>query len=497
MRGTTVFADGRSPARPAGRLVTPEDHRGWRTHDDLSITAGPYTFRARLEEERAPKTCAAFTQLLPFAQKVIHVRWSGESAWIPLGEFEVGVGFENHTSHPAPGEILLYPGGFSETEILLPYGGCLFASIVGQLAGNHFLTVVEGNENLRALGEMPVGGRAGHRVRPANEQRRARPGARSRGVVEKRRVEAVAGELDERLVVELQRLGDPGEVLADVAAEVGGVVGVDGGAQSVLEHRRERVLLERVDDPQLDVRERADGQRDPIGLEPLNQATILQAAHAVIDPLGAEQVERLPDVLGRALLAGVGDGPEPRAIARSNTSRNFSGGLTHLGGVEPDAEDRVPVRERLLERRHRVVGRQIAQEAHDQVRADPELPRLGQGPTDSAHHRLERDAARGMGLRVEEDLDVTNALCAGAGQVGDRELVEIPFVDEHRARPVVDVQERLQVAEAVGAPDRLRVRVREPDAVAPASSNISSGSSVPSMCRCNSALGNVNGSIGK
>jgi hypothetical protein len=122
----------------------------------LSITAGPYTFRARLEEAGAPKTCEAFSKLLPFEQKVIHVRWSGESTWIPLGDFEVGVGFENHTSHPAPGEILLYPGGYSETEILLPYGGCMFSSIVGQLAGNHFLTVFEGNENLRPLGEMTL-----------------------------------------------------------------------------------------------------------------------------------------------------------------------------------------------------------------------------------------------------------------------------------------------------------------------------------------------------
>jgi hypothetical protein len=122
----------------------------------LSITAGPYRFRARLEEERAPKTCEFFTGLLPFEQKVIHVRWSGESTWIPLGDFEVTTGYENHTSHPAPGEILLHPGGFSETEILFPYGGCMFSSIVGQLAGNHFLTVVEGNENLRALGEMTL-----------------------------------------------------------------------------------------------------------------------------------------------------------------------------------------------------------------------------------------------------------------------------------------------------------------------------------------------------
>jgi hypothetical protein len=32
----------------------------------------------------------------------------------------------------------------------------MFSSIVGQLAGNHFLTVVEGNENLRALGERTL-----------------------------------------------------------------------------------------------------------------------------------------------------------------------------------------------------------------------------------------------------------------------------------------------------------------------------------------------------
>ena len=72
-----------------------------------------------------------------------------------------------------------------------------------------------------------------------------------------------------------------------------------------------------------------------------------------------------------------------------------------------------------------------------------------------------------MGLRVEEDLDVTNALLAGSGQVSGRELVEVPFLDEHRACPVIDVQERLQVAEPIGAPDRVRIGVREPDAVAP------------------------------
>ena len=118
----------------------------------LTITAGEHTFRARMEEERAPRTCEAFRRVLPWKNQIIHVRWSGESCWIPLGEMDFGLEHENATSHPAPGEILLYPGGLSETEILFPYGGTSFSSIVGQLAGNHFLTVVEGNEQLRTLG---------------------------------------------------------------------------------------------------------------------------------------------------------------------------------------------------------------------------------------------------------------------------------------------------------------------------------------------------------
>src|ERR1700712_1385800 len=108
----------------------------------LRIKAGPYEFKARLEEAAAPKTCAKFISLLPFRSQIIHVRWSGEGCWIPLGDLDLGLSFENHTSYPAPGQFLLYPGGISETEILLGYGAVQFASKMGQLAGNHFLTVV-------------------------------------------------------------------------------------------------------------------------------------------------------------------------------------------------------------------------------------------------------------------------------------------------------------------------------------------------------------------
>lgn len=120
--------------------------------DTLKITAGSFTFDARFETERAPKTVAAFKSRMPFIGQIVHVRWSGEGVWVPLGETDFGVGYENHTSHPAPGHVILYPGGISETEILLAYGGVDFSSRMGQLAGNHFITLTSGQENLMTLG---------------------------------------------------------------------------------------------------------------------------------------------------------------------------------------------------------------------------------------------------------------------------------------------------------------------------------------------------------
>lgn len=143
----------------------------------LRIIAGPFTFKAQMEDKFAPDTCAAFRSILPFRTKIIHARWSGEACWIPLdspqsgaaagvvnqrqdenakwiipGTFDTTLAFENHTSHPGPGQILFYPGGYSVPEILFPYGSASFASKMGGLAGNHFLTIIEGTEQFRAFG---------------------------------------------------------------------------------------------------------------------------------------------------------------------------------------------------------------------------------------------------------------------------------------------------------------------------------------------------------
>lgn len=118
----------------------------------MEITAGPFVFQAEFESELAPKTSGWFRAQLPFRSQVVHARWSGEAVWIPLGDLESGLDPENHTVHPSRGDLLFYPGGISETELLFVYGSASFASKMGDLAGNHFMTIVSGRDQLTAFG---------------------------------------------------------------------------------------------------------------------------------------------------------------------------------------------------------------------------------------------------------------------------------------------------------------------------------------------------------
>lgn len=121
---------------------------------DLTVTVGALRFTARFEDTAAPKTCAAFRTLLPFQRNLIQTRWSGEAAWVPLGDLDLHLPSENATSYPSRGDILFYPKGTSETELLFAYGSTRFSSKVGQLAGNHFLTLTSGLELLGELGML-------------------------------------------------------------------------------------------------------------------------------------------------------------------------------------------------------------------------------------------------------------------------------------------------------------------------------------------------------
>jgi len=122
---------------------------------DVVLKIGSFTLTGRFVPD-APLTCAAFRKMLPMSASTLHVRWSGQAVWLPMGDMSLQIPPENATSYPVPGEILLYPGGVSETEILIAYGGTRFASKAGQLAGNHFLTLDSGIEHLKEIGRLAL-----------------------------------------------------------------------------------------------------------------------------------------------------------------------------------------------------------------------------------------------------------------------------------------------------------------------------------------------------
>ena len=77
---------------------------------------------------------------------------------IPLGDYDLGgwAWRRQRACLSGPGEILFYPGGYSRRRRSSSPRWALSLCEQGgtQLAGNHFLRLVESKENLRGLGEM-------------------------------------------------------------------------------------------------------------------------------------------------------------------------------------------------------------------------------------------------------------------------------------------------------------------------------------------------------
>jgi hypothetical protein len=126
----------------------------------IRITIGKIEFIAKMHLDMAPETCRLLLEKMPITGKVIQARWSGEAAWLQMDPYGIEAPQENATSYPGPGQILFYPGGVSEKEILIPYGSACFASKFGLLPGNHFATVIEGNQLLEIMGEKVLWGGA-------------------------------------------------------------------------------------------------------------------------------------------------------------------------------------------------------------------------------------------------------------------------------------------------------------------------------------------------
>jgi hypothetical protein len=178
------------------------------------------------------------------------------------------------------------------------------------------------------------------------------------------------------------------------------------------------------------------------------------------------------------------------AAAREH-ARELLRRMPHLAGVEPDADEAVAKRQRLLQRLEGLFLAQVAQEAQDQRGAHAQLRAgLHAGAVQAVDDGLHRHAARGVRLRVEEHLGVHHVVGRGAlEQVGPGHVEEVLLLQQHAGAGVVDVQEALQVGEGVGLAQVLDARVRDGTPLRCASAKISSGSSEPSMWMCSSALG--------
>ena len=128
--------------------------------------------------------------------------------------------------------------------------------------------------------------------------------------------------------------------------------------------------------------------------------------------------------------------------------------MAHFGRVEPDGDEGVSVGQGLLEGGHGRVRAEMAQEAQDQRRRDAEAgSSVLEGPVQAADDRLQRDAALGVGLGIEEDLSSPDVLGRRPLQVGAGQVVEVLLLAQHGAGRVIDVEEGVQVAEHKGAPD--------------------------------------------
>jgi hypothetical protein len=90
------------------------------------------------------------------------------------------------------------------------------------------------------------------------------------------------------------------------------------------------------------------------------------------------------------------------------------------------------------------------------------LRHAGEQATDAT---VNGDAARRMRLRIEEDLSMDDIVRGRALEIGAGQVAEILLGAEHVGALIVDIEEILQVREAVGGAHRLHAVERNRDPV--------------------------------
>lgn len=122
---------------------------------EIELDIGDRTFTASLLPGDAPESVEQFKRLLPLETTVKHVRWSGYAIFVenPGGDDldMTDLPRENFCVYPSRGDVLLYPGYESPSEILIACGSTGFRSPAGELAGNHVASIDASREELSEL----------------------------------------------------------------------------------------------------------------------------------------------------------------------------------------------------------------------------------------------------------------------------------------------------------------------------------------------------------
>lgn len=96
------------------------------------------------------------------------------------------------------------------------------------------------------------------------------------------------------------------------------------------------------------------------------------------------------------------------------------------------------------------------------------MPGLGFGHArqQAGDHRVERNAARGVGLRVEHDLGMDHAIGCRAIEISRGKVVEVALGAQYFRTLIIDIEKVLQPREAVGGANLIDARERDRDLIA-------------------------------
>ena len=257
------------------------------------------------------------------------------------------------------------------------------------------------------------------------------------------------------------------KVVVHVAAKISRIIRVDGGRQSGIEQVLQIVAGQIGEHAEFEVGQRAHRQGNAVFGQTRHQQRVFAGLHAVVNALNFEHIKRRPDIRRRAFFTRVGHQSKPQFPAACEHPRKLFRRVAHLAGIQADANDLVLIRQRLLQRFKRLSLAQVAQKAHDQQGADPQL-RFGvntcpvQAVDDDAH----ADTARRVGLRVKKQFCMNHMVCSRLDKVGMRHVVEVLACQQHTGACVINVQKALQVGEGVGPAQFVNAGVRKRHAIA-------------------------------